>query len=234
MRVFKFHWILFSFILSGLVTADTVKLSQNFICHDETSPSYHKTKHFIPYQNVEDCVEAGGRVPKSYNSSKAVLTKYSRHKFNHWVDEDGDCINTRHEILLNLSTIPVLFKTTCLIEAGRWKDPYTGQQFTRAKNLDIDHLVPLKWAWEHGANGWTAEKRKVFANDEANLFAVKSSVNNKKGAMGPTLWLPPDTNFHCDYVSQFIVIVESYNLNLTVNEAELLNGIRLQKCVTHL
>jgi len=234
LRTFKFHWILLPFILSGVVTADTVKLSRNFICHDEASPSYHKTKYFTPYQKIEDCIGAGGRMPKNHSSSKTSLPKYARHKFSHWIDEDGDCLNTRHEMLLTLSTTPVLFKTTCLIEAGRWKDPYTGQQFTRANKLEIDHLVPLKWAWDHGANGWTDEKRKVFANDVTNLFAVKSSVNHEKGAKGPSLWLPPDSKFHCNYVTQFVLIVESYSLNLTANEKELLDSIKSQKCVADL
>ena len=234
MRVFKFYWILFSLILSRVVTAETIKLSRNFICHDERSPSYHRTKFFIPYLNIEDCIGAGGRMPKNRSSSKAVLPKYARNNFSHWIDEDGDCLNTRHEVLLALSTIPVLFKTNCLVEAGRWKDPYTGKQFTRANKLEIDHLVPLKWAWDHGANSWADEKRKVFANDETNLFAVKSSVNQEKGARGPTLWLPPDSKFHCNYVTRFVLIVESYSLNLTANEKELLDGIKFQKCVADL
>jgi hypothetical protein len=234
LRIFKVVWILFPLILSDVVQADTVKLSRNFICHDETSPSYYRTKNFIPYQNIEDCIGTGGRLPKNRIRSKDHSQKYDRRSFNHWIDEDGDCLNTRHEVLLKQSALPVSFKTACIIEGGLWKDLYSGEQFTSAKNLQIDHLVPLKWAWDHGANNWTAKKRKLFANDEANLFTVNASVNNEKGTMGPTLWLPPETQFHCDYLTQFVMILESYKLILTSNEHDIIYRMKIDKCLPDL
>jgi len=34
-----------------------------------------------------------------------------------------------------------------------------------SREADIDHIVPLKEAWEAGAHAWTADRRKEFAND---------------------------------------------------------------------
>ncbi|MGM0953782.1 MAG: HNH endonuclease family protein [Pseudomonadota bacterium] len=53
-----------------------------------------------------------------------------------------------------------------------------------ASKIDIDHVVPLKWAWQHGANKWTKEKRERFANDPRNLWSVELSLNSQKGAKG--------------------------------------------------
>ena len=39
----------------------------------------------------------------------------------------------------------------CTVSRGRWLAPYTGKFFFEASDVDIDHLVPLKWAWDQGA-----------------------------------------------------------------------------------
>lgn len=64
-----------------------------------------------------------------------------------WSDTDRECQNTRHELLQKLSTAMVsLSKNTCRFLRGRWFDPYTGQTFRESRNLNIDHLVPLKYS----------------------------------------------------------------------------------------
>lgn len=40
-----------------------VKKSRSGICHDKTSKWYRKTKSFEPFDNLEDCLNSGGRVP---------------------------------------------------------------------------------------------------------------------------------------------------------------------------
>ena len=48
------------------------------------------------------------------------------------------------------------------VVAGRWNDPYTGGVFTVAQDLDLDHVVPLRWAWERGASVWNGDRRERF------------------------------------------------------------------------
>ena len=85
--------------------------------------------------------------------------RYNRDLFGRWNDLDGNCLNTRHELLKKYSTIPIILREDgCLVEFGRWIDLYTGEVFVKAKNVDIDHLVPLKFAWDHGAMGWSQKK----------------------------------------------------------------------------
>lgn len=124
----------------------------------------------------------------------ANQVKYKRSEFGHgWADIDHDCQNTRQEILISLSTVPVQFKTGkhCRVVHGRWISMYSGKVFLDASKLDIDHIVPLKWAWDHGANKWSKAKRKQFANDPINLVAVEARLNRQKGDKGLDEWLPP-------------------------------------------
>ena len=150
--------------------------------------------------------------------------KYKRSYFGGWSDEDGDCQNTRHELLQELSTSIMTFTdNTCRVLTGKWLDPYTGKTFRQSADVDIDHIVPLYWAWQHGAHTWSRDKRVRFANDARNLFAVQKSVNREKSAKGPLKWLPPNIAFRCSYVVRFERIVKIYNLRLSLVE---INGFQ--------
>ena len=198
-------------------TQSEVKLSVSGICHDSTSRSYNRTKNYTPFQSLEDCLDAGGRLPKGQTgegkSSSSNLNEYRREHFGSgWADTDGDCQNSRHEALIAQSTGQVTFKDQekCMIQTGRWISMYSGIVIHDATAIDIDHVVPLKWAWDHGANDWTKERRIEFANDPVNLLAVEASLNRQKGAKGPDEWQPP-TN-QCQYLSRFRRVAIKYDL----------------------
>ena len=152
--------------------------------------------------------------------------------FGNWKDFDNDCQNTRHELLQILSLDEfTLTDNTCRVLTGLWLDPYTNMYFSASSELDIDHLVPLKYAWTRGAYNWPKSKRVKFSNDESNLFAVKRSVNRQKSAMGPAMWLPPSDNFKCEYIKLFQEIVAKYNLRQADDELSEIN-IKMDKfCV---
>ena len=141
------------------------------------------------------------------------IPAYDRGLFGNWKDFDNDCQNTRHELLQTLSLDEfTLTDNTCRVLTGLWLDPYTNMYFSMSSELDIDHLVPLKYAWSRGAYNWSKSKRVKFSNDESNLLAVKKSVNRQKSAMGPAMWLPPSDNFKCEYIKLFQGIVTKYDL----------------------
>jgi len=160
-----------------------------------------------------------------------AIPQYKRSYFGNWQDFDGDCQNTRHELLQKLSTSTYTLTTnTCRVLTGRWLDPYTNKVFTRSEDVDIDHLVPLSYAWKHGAFRWSQEKLTEFANDERNLFAVQSSINREKSDSGPLIWLPPNVEFRCEYILKFKRILLLYELSLDVPETLGFEVMQKQYC----
>ena len=83
----------------------------------------------------------------------ADCPKYELKSYHHWTDEDRDCQNARHEVLIEESLSTVVFKSAkgCRVVSGSWDDPYSGKTIINATKLDIDHMVPLKEAHESGA-----------------------------------------------------------------------------------
>ncbi|PTB99661.1 HNH endonuclease [Marinobacter sp. Z-F4-2] len=150
----------------------------------------------------------------------ASSTSYARSAFGHgWDDADGDCQNSRAEALIETSNTTARFATDkeCRVVTGRWLSPFTGKVIQNSSEIDIDHVVPLKWAWKRGAKIWAQAKRERFANDMLNLWPVELSLNRSKGDHGPDEWLPPSGK--CGYVARFWRIVNQYDLQPSEPEA---------------
>ena len=104
------------------------------------------------------------------------------------------------------------------VATGTLHDPYTNATiaFQRGAKVgeavQIDHIVPLAYAWDMGAFGWPEPERVRFANDPANLLAVEGQANQDKGDSPPALWMPPNTAFGCQYAMQFIAVLRGYQL----------------------
>ena len=160
----------------------------------------------------------------------ADLPTYSRDDWKHWVDVDKDCQDTRVEVLVEESLIPPTFKNEnrCRVISGLWEGPYTGQSFTEASDLDIDHLVPLKNAHLSGGWQWDDERKKEYANSLAtdyHLIAVENNANRSKGARGPEQWQPPDDSYHCQYARDWIAVKAKWGLTATAAEWEALEAM---------
>jgi hypothetical protein len=229
-------------VLAGSLCAATtqpIKMSKSGICHASDSAWYERTKSFTSFSTIDACMADGGRLPKGHSRSAGAVSQsatrvsglvYDRDRhFGSWIDEDGDCLNTRHELLESLSTGPVT-KQGCRITHGRWNDPYTGIIFLESRHLDVDHLVPLKWAWDHGANTWSRDRRIEFANDPRNLFAVEAGANRQKGAAGPLEWLPPNTAYRCEYVLRFKRITLIWKLQMSPDEKAAIDQLQVSLC----
>ena len=64
---------------------------------------------------------------------------------------------------------------------GKWYSYYDGATWTNPQDVDIDHLVALKEAWDSGARSWSARDRLAFANDIAfwpSLVAITDNINS--------------------------------------------------------
>lgn len=170
------------------------------------------------------------------NVMAPVLDGYVRDDWKHWTDEDHDCQDTRQEVLIAESEIPVTFKTArnCKVQTGRWTCPYTGEVFTNPGSLDVDHMVPLGAAYAAGGHAWDAERRRAFANELGvahHLIAVKASVNRSKGKHGPGRWLPPDEGYVCEYVRTWIDIKATWDLAVSPREKATLRKVS-SRCST--
>jgi Protein of unknown function (DUF1524) len=141
---------------------------------------------------------------------------YHRDRFEHWVDADGDCQDTREEVLVAESRTPL---GGCTVTTGEWFSWYDGATWTSASDVDIDHLVALKEAWDSGARGWSDATRERYANDLGDpraLVAVTDNVNQSKGDRDVAEWLP---DLHvCRYVRDWVAV--KLRWGLAVDPAE--------------
>ena len=59
-----------AFLVTVLISAGTlaqekpVKMSNSGICHAPNTTYYEQTKNFTPYKSLDECLKAGGRMPK--------------------------------------------------------------------------------------------------------------------------------------------------------------------------
>ena len=152
--------------------------------------------------------------------------EYDRYRdYGAWVTKD--CMSTRMTVLRDESDpdqvqIRRRENGTCEVFAGQWLDPYTNTVITVPWVLDIDHLVPLKEAHQSGAYTWPQSKRVEYANylaDEWHLLAVSASENRRKGDKDPAQWLPPNSEFVCTYLANWIRIKRKWDLSMDTAEA---------------
>ena len=154
---------------------------------------------------------------------------YSREAFGGWDDADSDCLNTRAEILVEHSLIaPSFDEAGCRVVGGSWVDVYSGEVLADPARIDIDHVVPLHFAWDAGASSWSKAERVAFMNDAQNLVLTLDSINRSKGDSLPGEWLPPNPDSHCAFVAVFLSVLRSYDLTLP-HESKILE-LENQEC----
>ncbi|WP_284301793.1 HNH endonuclease family protein [Homoserinibacter gongjuensis] len=158
-------------------------------------------------------------------------TGYLRSAFGAgWRDPDRNGCDTRNDILAR-DLADVMFRPgthDCVVTSGTLLDPYTGMtiHFVRgnvtSEAVQIDHIVPLAWAWRNGAYAWDEKRRVEFANDPDNLLAVDGPTNMSKSDLGPAEWLPPSDAFECHYAAAFVSVLGKYSLSIPRSDRQAL------------
>lgn len=154
---------------------------------------------------------------------------YDREDWPHWSKHPGTCLNTRQEILRQRSLVPVEYrgKKKCAVDTGKWEDFYYQEILTKSGDIDIDHVIPLKYADDLGGSKWSREAKQKFANDPENLVITNKKFNRQKGAKGITQWLPMNRQYACRYMKKWFAVKNIYSLPVSLEEKETFS---LAKC----
>ena len=147
---------------------------------------------------------------------------YVRALFEHWRDIDGDGCDSREQVLKRDSvTLPQVDPYSCKVITGDWVSPYDGARWSDPTDIDIDHVVALKEAWDSGAWAWSSATRKAYANDTSDkrtLLAVTDNVNQRKSDKDPSNWTPPLKSYLCTYLGNWISVKARWNLSMDKSE----------------
>lgn len=160
------------------------------------------------------------------------VEKYDRQKqFGGWINfkDDTSCLDTRGLVLQRDSSATVTV-VNCRVTQGEWLDPYTDQKFESSSQIQIDHVVALKHAYMTGAFEWSQQKRCQYANYMGNTFHLRSvngTENLRKGDRSPREYIPPNQNFTCEYVKNWLEIKYLWSLRLTPTEVDRIHEIVL-------
>ncbi|ASD63886.1 HNH endonuclease family protein [Bdellovibrio bacteriovorus] len=159
--------------------------------------------------------------------------KYMRKlHFGRWINDptDDTCMNTRAKVLVRDSNQEVTYRGNrqCVVDAGHWNDPYAGKEVVVAKEIQIDHMVPLKNAYISGAWQWDYKTRCLYANYmgyKNHLIAADASANMSKGDRAPDKYLPSNLAYRCQYVRDWLAVKLIWKLNMTMDEVQAIHDV---------
>lgn len=127
----------------------------------------------------------------------------------------ANCRSIKNELLVITSRSPVSYTNPrqCQVRTGEWYDVYTGDTVTVASQVELDHIIPVRYAHNHGGDRWPAQKKFAFANDPANLILTGRNQTRRKNDRGPSGWLPRE-EYQCAYARQWLELADKYDLQL--------------------
>lgn len=177
--------------------------------------------------SAKDAEAARELISQLSTKGRGPRTGYDRDEFGYaWMDTaDGvplarNGCDTRNDVLrLHGQNVRFRAGSDCVVVSMDLYDPYTGRDIAwkkaEAAEVQIDHVVPLSYAWQMGAARWDERKRRRLANDVLNLLPVSGPANSAKGDSGPASWLPPHKAVRCSYVVRFAQVAQKYELPVT-------------------
>lgn len=231
--------LLFTLSLAGCSGLDISQLNQvaGGMNHQEASAG--KDAQVLPVGTTADFARALSLLEEVEIKGRAPRSGYSRDQFGSgWLTVSGTGCDARNVVLARDLTA-VKFKSSrarCVVLSDTFKDPYTGTliDFIRGQDtssdVQIDHVVALSDAWQKGAQQWSTERRREFANDPLNLLASDGPTNAAKGDSDAATWLPPNKGFHCAYVARQTEVKAKYDAWMSKAEHRMVRDI-LRKCI---
>ena len=185
--------------------------------------------------NSYHCHLGGCEMPDTFNRvgrDSLLIDRRGREKFfneddwNFEQDFDNDCQSTRQEMLVLTSRVEARFTNprNCIVRTGEWLDEYTGDVFTVATQVDIDHVIPRLYAHTHGGDRWPQSKKIQFSNDPLNLMIVEKREIRRKSNRGPSRYLPRK-EFQCEYARLWRGLAAKYDLDIDQSDNSALKKI---------
>ena len=154
----------------------------------------------------------------------------------------GTGCNIRSRLLTAQSTVPVKTSNGCLVTYGSWIDPYSGVKLTgnpyqgdgEDNDLDIDHIIPLRYVNQHGGYAWSHTQKQNYgkslsAMNNGVYIAVSSKENRRKSDQGPADYYPSNPNFYCEYAKRWRNIARTYSISLSQRDYNKIEGV-LSQC----
>jgi len=165
------------------------------------------------------------RIARRLSKAAAVLlvallfSGYTRSEWKHWL---SDRCSARELVLIE--DAESIDRYGCDIEAGVWICPYTGKVLYDKSDVDIDHIIPLGYAGEHGGDAWSSKKKRRYANDPDVLIATWDRENQAKGRRGPSEYMPPLESYRAEYLRRWGEIASAYGIELSAEDAALVEA----------
>jgi len=169
-------------------------------------------------------------------SDPAEAPGYEASRFGWRNDTDHNGCDTRNDVLRRDLTDATIKPGTrgCVVASGILTSPYSGErvEFVAGDDggdVDIDHVVARKDAWQSGASEWSDEELVRFGNDPLNLLAVEASLNRSHGSRAADEWVPDPEAGACTFTARQVAVKAAYDLTVTTGERAAMVGV-LESC----
>ena len=99
-----------------------------------------------------------------------------------------------------------------LLAAQGWRDWYDMGNALELGHCEVDHVYPLRLAWEKGAYKWTKRQRRRFARDPLCLAITSPRTNRSKYDHDAGHWRPSGEIEFQRFLRRYNAIAEKYAL----------------------
>jgi hypothetical protein len=159
---------------------------------------------------------------------------YDRDRFRYGDTVDAYGCRTRARVLMRDSLTPAQVDAGgCAVVAGDWFSRYDGVTWSDPAEVEIDHVVALKEAWDSGAWQWDDARLTAFGNDVEDvrsLVVVTGAENTSKGEKDPSNWIPPNAGAVCTYVADWTAIKARWGLSMDESEFGRIRNLLTDRC----
>ena len=141
----------------------------------------------------------------------------------------GQGCNIRSRLLIAQSTVKTTTASNgCTVTYGVWIDPYSGAKLVgnpyqgdgTSNDLDIDHIIPLRYVNQHGGYAWSSDQKHTYAKSLSAMnngvyLAVSATENRRKSDQGPADYYPSNPSYYCEYSRRWRNIARTYSIALS-------------------